>query len=77
MWTPIVWFCLVYDIVLIAVGSVSFSLTGYPGGSTTFITGVGILVLAVLLFIYRTVVEDKRPWRWNIPDEVAEPAIQN
>ena len=66
MWTPIVVFCLLYDIVLVAVGSWSFSLTGYPGGSSIFVFSLAILAVAVLLYIYRVVVEDKRPWQWSI-----------
>lgn len=66
-WSAIAAAMVVYDIVLLAVGSVSFSLTGYPGGIGTFVGGIAILVIAVLLYIYRTLVEDKRPWRWSIP----------
>ncbi len=28
-WTGVAWFCLIYDIVLLVVGSISFKLTGY------------------------------------------------
>jgi len=73
IWIPIAVFLLLYDIVLIGIGSWSFSLTGYPGGATTFITAIGILVMAVLLYIYRTVVEDRQKLRWRIP---AAPSAQ-
>jgi amino acid transporter len=75
-WQGVAVFLVIYDTVLLLVGSVSFSLTGYPGGLGTFVAGVAVLVIAVLLYIYRTIVEDKRPWRWSIPpteDEVPAP----
>jgi amino acid transporter len=65
-WMPVAGLVLLYDIVLIAIGSWSFSLTGYPGGSSIWISSVLILVIALLLFVFRTVVEDKKPMIWKI-----------
>jgi amino acid transporter len=48
------------NIVFIAVGAVSFSLTGY-GGIKELMIGIGILLISVLLFLYRRVVQDKHP----------------
>jgi amino acid transporter len=74
MWVGIAGVLLVYDIVLICVGSISFSLTGYPGGLTTFVMGLVVLVIALLLYVYRVLVEDKRPWQWSMPDEAPSAA---
>jgi amino acid transporter len=65
-WIAVAAFLLVYDIVLIVIGSISFNLTGYPGGLTTFVMGLIVLVIAFLLYVYRVVVEDKRPMEWRI-----------
>ena len=81
-WVPIAWFCLVYDIVLLVVGSVSFKLTGYPGGLTILYSSLAVLVISILLFVYRTVVEDKRPMQWRIEapatpdDHIGPPVVQ-
>ena len=55
------------DIIYLVVGSISFSLTGYSGGSEVFIWGLIVLVIAVALYIYRVVVEDKGQLRWSLP----------
>jgi amino acid transporter len=66
IWTPLAVLCLVLDIVYVAVGSWSFSLTGYAGGSEVFLWGLIVLVIAVALYVYRVVVEDKAPLRWKL-----------
>ena len=73
IWTPLAVLCLVLDIVYVAVGSWSFSLTGYAGGSEVFLWGLIVLVIAVALYVYRVVVEDKAPLRWKL-DAPAMPA---
>jgi amino acid transporter len=67
MWTSVAVLCLVLDIVYLAVGSWSFSLTGYAGGNQVFVWGLIVIVIAVLLYIYRVVVEDKAKLRWRLP----------
>ena len=67
IWTPLAVLCLVLDIVYLVVGSISFNLTGYSGGSEVFVWGLIVLVIAVALYIYRVVVEDKAPLRWSLP----------
>ena len=66
-WVGLAWFCLVYDIILLVVGSISFKLTGYPGGLTVLWASLIVLGIAVALYIYRTVVEDKQPLTWRLP----------
>lgn len=46
--------------LFIAVGAWSFDLTGY-GDIWTLVIGVGILLISVLLFLYRRIVQDKAP----------------
>jgi amino acid transporter len=65
-WIAVAAVLLVYDIILIGVGSWSFSETGYPGGASTFVMGVAVLAIALLLYVYRVKVEDKRPMEWKI-----------
>ncbi|HET6172363.1 MAG TPA: APC family permease, partial [Gaiellales bacterium] len=67
IWTWLAVLCLVLDIVYLVVGSISFNLTGYAGGSQVFVWGLIVLVVAIALYIYRVVVEDKAPLRWRLP----------
>jgi amino acid transporter len=48
--------------VLLVVGALSFSKTGY-GGPAQLLIGVGLLALGCLLYAYRQVVQEKRPFR--------------
>ena len=64
--------CLVLDIVYLVVGSISFNLTGYAGGAQVFWWGLIVLVIAVALYIYRVVVEDKGKLRWSLEPTVEE-----
>jgi amino acid transporter len=66
-WIPIAVLCLLLDLLYVGIGSWSFSLTGYAGGSEVFLWGLIVLVIAVALYIYRVVVEDKAPLRWSLP----------
>ena len=47
---------------LIIVGASNPSLTGYGGKKETWI-GIGVLLISVLLFAYRRIVQDKKPLR--------------
>jgi amino acid transporter len=67
IWTSLAVLCLVLDIVYLVVGSISFNLTGYSGGSEVFIWGLIVVVISVALYIYRVMVEDKAPLRWSLP----------
>ena len=67
IWTPLAVLCLVLDIVYLAVGSISFNLTGYSGGGEVFGWGFAVLVIAIALYVYRVMVEDKAPLRWKLP----------
>jgi amino acid transporter len=76
VWTVVAVFCLIYDIILLVVGSVSGAITGYdkPGTYTSLYWALAVLAIAVLLYVYRTVVEDRKPLRFSLdapamPDE--------
>jgi amino acid transporter len=67
IWTSLAVLCLVLDIVYLVVGSISFNLTGYSGGSEVFVWGLIVVVISVALYIYRVMVEDKAQLRWSLP----------
>jgi amino acid transporter len=50
--------------VFIGFGSWSFGVTGY-GNYKQVLVGVGVQILAVLLFVYRRVVQDKKPFEFR------------
>lgn len=50
-----------YNALLVAVGSTSFSMTGY-GGIREFLVGVVLLVFGCALYVYRRVIQDKQPF---------------
>lgn len=63
--TPWLWVAgvlVVFNIALLAVGATSFSITGYGGWGEVFV-GLGLLAVGCLLYIYRTMVEDKGAFR--------------
>jgi amino acid transporter len=66
-WVPIAWLCLVYDIVLLIVGAISFKLTGYGSGYSVLWWSLAIPVIAIVAYIWRVKVEDKKPLRWSLP----------
>lgn len=60
----------VFNALLVAVGSTSFSMTGY-GGIREFLVGVALLVLGCAFYVYRRVVQDKQ--RFTIREHVGAP----
>jgi amino acid transporter len=66
IWIPIAFICLTLDIIYLVVGSISFSLTGYSGGTEVFIWSLAVLVVAIALYVYRVLVEDKGKLRWSL-----------
>ena len=63
---PIAVLCLTLDIIYLVVGSISFSLTGYSGGTEVFVWSLVVLVIAIALYLYRVLVEDKSKLRWSL-----------
>jgi amino acid transporter len=47
-----------FNVAVLMVGATSFSITGYGGWAEVFV-GVGLLAIGCLLYVYRTVVQDK------------------
>jgi amino acid transporter len=66
LWIPIAVLCLTLDTIYLVVGSVSFSLTGYSGGTEVFLWSLVVLVIAIALYLYRVLVEDKSKLRWSL-----------
>ena len=66
-WTGVAWFCLIYDIVLLVVGSISFKLTGYGSSWSILAWSLVVPVIALVAYIWRVIVEDKKPLQWRLP----------
>ncbi|POX42570.1 APC family permease [Streptomyces sp. Ru73] len=64
-WTPVAWVVLVIDVVVVAAGVTHPSLAGQGGPKDTLIA-IGILLLSVVLYVYRRVVQDKQRIAWRI-----------
>lgn len=72
IWIPVAMVIFVFNVFVTLWGATHPSDAGYGGMRETLI-GVGILALSVMLFVYRQVVQDKRPIQWrdlteNAPD---------
>ena len=68
IWIPIACGLFAINSFAIAVGIMNPGLTGYGGMSET-ITGIGILMIACVLWYYRQRVQDKTKIEWRIHDE--------
>ena len=66
-WTGVAWFCLIYDTVLLVVGSISFKLTGYGSSWSILAWSLVVPVIALIAYIWRVIVEDKKPLQWRLP----------
>jgi amino acid transporter len=60
IWVPIAGLVAAANLVFIVIGASSSDLTGYGGTKETWI-GVGVLAFSIVLFVYRRVVQDKKP----------------
>lgn len=72
-WVAVAWLLLIIDTVVVVVGATHPELAGYGGPEETLV-GVAILLVSVLLYVYRRVVQDGQPIQWRIetprtPDE--------
>lgn len=66
IWLPIAAACIVLNVFVILIGVTHPELAGY-GGSRETLIGVGILLLSIVLYVIRRVVQDKQPIRWQEP----------
>jgi hypothetical protein len=60
---------------VVGVGWFQTAAGGYGKGAQVKIIGFGVLVISLLLFLYRRVVQDKEPphWREETPEMPDEP----
>lgn len=65
IWVPVAWLLLAFNLLILAIGVTHPSLAGY-GGATETLVGVGILLLSVVLFVYRCLVQDRERIAWRI-----------
>ena len=68
IWIPIAAILAVLTLVLLVVGAWRTDLTGY-GGTTQLVIGIGVLLLSIVLWIYRRMVEDGESLQWSDPSE--------
>jgi amino acid transporter len=71
-WTAMAGVLALFNLLLVIWGvtqqELAALLGGYTFSDTPFLIGVGILILSVVLFFYRRVVEDKRPVTFRDPN---------
>jgi amino acid transporter len=73
VWIPLALLLAAITVVLTTVGAWRTDLTGY-GTKTQLAIGIGVMLIAVLLWIYRQRVEDRHPvqWRDTTPSDPTE-----
>lgn len=64
IWIPIAVATILLNLFVISIGVSHPELAGY-GDHTQTLTGVGILLLSVVLYVVRQVIQDKKPLRWR------------
>lgn len=64
IWVPTAAVIVAINVFVTIWGATHPSDAGYGGARETFI-GLGILALSVVLFVYRQVIQDKRPIQWR------------
>lgn len=73
-WVPIAFVLFAFNIFVLAIGITHPQLAGY-GGFTETAVGIGILLLSIVIYAFRKIVQDKEPMRWRIetePDAAAQ-----
>ena len=65
-WIPVVVVLVVFNSFITIVGVLNPELLGYGGIRDTFVA-VAVLLLSVVLYVYRRVVQDKAPMAWRLP----------
>ncbi len=78
IWLPIALALAGANVLFIVMGNVYSNITGYGGTKETMI-GVGVLAFSIVLFLYRRVVQDRKPITLReetpkMPEEVPAPA---
>lgn len=65
----------VFNLLLLVVGAVSFSITGY-GGVAQLWMGIGLLAIGCALYAYRRVVQDRLPFQLRDRSPIGPPAAE-
>ncbi len=78
IWKGVAWFCILLNIFVISIGVTHPELAGY-GGHTQTLIGFGVLLISVVLYGYRQVIQDKKPMVWRdrsvqVPEDEKLPA---
>ncbi len=58
----------VFDLVLLIIGAWYAGLAYGTQGHKTLWIGLLVLGISLVLYVYRVIVQDKRPFQWRIPD---------
>ncbi|MFF1832356.1 APC family permease [Paenarthrobacter sp. NPDC058040] len=66
IWIPVVAVLVAFNVFITVVGVLNPELLGY-GDIRDTLVAVAILLLSVLLYVYRRVVQDKKPMVWRLP----------
>jgi amino acid transporter len=74
-WVPVAGALATFDAVLLIWGGWNSGLAWGDTSKTTVFQGIAVLLIAVVLYVYRVVVQDKRKlalriWTPTMPDEV-------
>jgi amino acid transporter len=65
-WIPVVVVLVAFNTFITVIGFLNPELLGYGGFRDTLV-GVAVLLVSVLLYVYRRVVQDKQPMAWRLP----------
>ena len=65
VWIPIAFALVCFNVIVISVGVTHPALAG-QGTYKESITGIAVLLIAVVLYAYRCVVQDKRRMQWRV-----------
>ena len=70
-WVPIAAALVVFDSILLVVGGWNSGLAYVDTSKRTLVYGLLVLGIGVLLYIYRVVVQDKKPLKWRLVEPPA------
>jgi amino acid transporter len=75
IWLPIAGALAAFDALLLVWGGWNSGLAWGDTSKTIVFQGIGVLLIAAVLYVFRVVVQDKRPlalriWAPSMPDEV-------
>jgi len=71
LWVAIAGVLFVFDLLLLIVGAWYAGLAYGTTGHKTLWVGLLVLGISLVLYVYRVIVQDKRPFQWRIPDAPA------